>query len=107
MPIYHWDAEKDALLQRARGISFRDVVRHIEQGGLLDTPACWTPLSAPTLCVIPARAFSSSALVTTPILKTTPGGFPLKLPKPASFCVLPGLAANPHGTTCGDFWRPP
>ena len=37
MPIYHWDAQKDALPQRARGISFRDVVRHIQPGGLLDT----------------------------------------------------------------------
>ena len=47
MPIYHWDAEKDALLQRARGISFRDVVRHIEQGGLLDTIEHPNPLRHP------------------------------------------------------------
>ena len=33
MPTYYWDAEKDALLQRARGISFRDVVPPIEVDG--------------------------------------------------------------------------
>ena len=47
MPIYHWDAQKDALLQRARGISFRDVVRHIQQGGLLDTIKRPNPLRHP------------------------------------------------------------
>ena len=47
MPIYHWDAQKDALLQRARGISFRDVVRHIHQGGLLDTIEHPNPLRHP------------------------------------------------------------
>ena len=47
MPIYYWDAQKDALLQRARGISFRDVVRHIEQGGLLDTIEHPNPLRHP------------------------------------------------------------
>ena len=47
MPIYCWDAQKDALLQRARGISFRDVVRHIQQGGLLDTIEHPNPLRHP------------------------------------------------------------
>ena len=47
MPIYHWDAQKDALLQRARGISFRDVVRHIQPGGLLDTIKRPNPLRHP------------------------------------------------------------
>ena len=47
MPIYYWDAEKDALLQRARGISFRDVVRHIQPGGLLDITEHHNPLRHP------------------------------------------------------------
>lgn len=37
MPDYDWDPSKDELLQRTRGISFADVVRHIESGDLLAT----------------------------------------------------------------------
>ena len=36
MPTYYWDADKDALLRRARGISFDQIVHSIRQGGLLD-----------------------------------------------------------------------
>ena len=35
MPAYHWNADKDERLRRERGISFADVVYHIEHGGLL------------------------------------------------------------------------
>ena len=37
MPTYRWDADKDRLLRRTRGVSFADVVYQIEHGGLLDT----------------------------------------------------------------------
>ena len=35
MPSYYWDAAKDALLRRQRGISFDQVAYLIENGGLL------------------------------------------------------------------------
>ena len=35
MPTYYWDADKDALLRRTRGISFTQVAHSIQQGGLL------------------------------------------------------------------------
>ena len=37
MPVYYWDEEKDELLRRTRGISFAEVLYHIQNGGLLDT----------------------------------------------------------------------
>lgn len=35
MPVWNWNADKDELLRRTRGISFDDVVYHIEHGDLL------------------------------------------------------------------------
>ena len=37
MAFFSWDDEKNALLQRTRGISFEEIVVAIEAGGLLDT----------------------------------------------------------------------
>ena len=36
MPEYLWDDAKNERLRLERGISFEDVVYHIEHGGLLD-----------------------------------------------------------------------
>ena len=36
MKIYNWNAEKNELLIVDRGVSFEEVVFHIENGGLLD-----------------------------------------------------------------------
>ena len=36
MARYRWDDDKNALLQRTRGISFEEIVAAIETGGLLD-----------------------------------------------------------------------
>jgi uncharacterized DUF497 family protein len=36
MKYFSWDSEKNELLKRERGISFEEVVFHIEQGDLLD-----------------------------------------------------------------------
>ena len=35
MPEYTWDADKNEWLRRNRGLSFDDVVYHLEHGGLL------------------------------------------------------------------------
>jgi len=39
MAIYRWNAEKNLLLKEARGVSFEQVVMHIERGDLLDVIA--------------------------------------------------------------------
>ena len=36
MPEYLWDPVKDEWLRRHRGLSFDDVVYHLEHGGFLD-----------------------------------------------------------------------
>ena len=36
MKYFSWDAEKNELLRRERGISFEEVVFHIERGDVLD-----------------------------------------------------------------------
>lgn len=36
MKYFSWDSEKNELLKRERGISFEEVVFHIDQGDLLD-----------------------------------------------------------------------
>ena len=36
MPEFDWDDEKNALLDKTRGVSFEDVVFHIENGDILD-----------------------------------------------------------------------
>lgn len=36
MPEYSWDPHKDEWLRRNRGLSFDDVVYHLEHGDLLD-----------------------------------------------------------------------
>lgn len=36
MPEYVWDDAKNEWLRRNRGLTFNDVVYHIEHGGLLD-----------------------------------------------------------------------
>ena len=35
MPEYTWDADKNEWLRRNRGLSFYDVVYHLEHGGFL------------------------------------------------------------------------
>jgi len=36
MIIYKWNKEKNIILKNSRGVSFEQVVMHIEQGDLLD-----------------------------------------------------------------------
>ena len=36
MPEFDWDDEKNAFLEKTRGVSFEDVVFHIENGDILD-----------------------------------------------------------------------
>lgn len=36
MIAYQWDDEKNAILKRTRGVSFEQVVMHIENGDVLD-----------------------------------------------------------------------
>jgi len=36
MITYNWNKEKNLLLKKSRGISFEQIVVHIEQGDLLD-----------------------------------------------------------------------
>jgi uncharacterized DUF497 family protein len=36
MITYNWDKEKSLLLKKTRGISFEQIVIHIEQGNLVD-----------------------------------------------------------------------
>ena len=36
MPAFDWDDEKNALLEKTRGVGFEDVVFHIENGDILD-----------------------------------------------------------------------
>ena len=36
MKIFSWDADKNAWLTTHRGVSFEEVLFHIERGGLLD-----------------------------------------------------------------------
>ena len=36
MPEFDWDDENNALLEKTRGVSFEDVVYHIENGDILD-----------------------------------------------------------------------
>ena len=36
MITYHWDEEKNAILKQARGVSFEQVVMHIDNGDVLD-----------------------------------------------------------------------
>ena len=36
VPEFDWDDEKNALLEQRRGVSFEDVVFHIENGDILD-----------------------------------------------------------------------
>lgn len=37
MTQYDWSPEKNAVLKRERGLTFEDIIYHIERGGLLDT----------------------------------------------------------------------
>ena len=37
MPEYYWSGDKDERLRQERGLSFEDVVYHLEYGGLLAT----------------------------------------------------------------------
>ncbi len=37
MKRYDWSVEKNAWLERERGITFEEVVFHLSRGGLLDT----------------------------------------------------------------------
>nr|VFJ95786.1 MAG: hypothetical protein BECKH772A_GA0070896_100923 [Candidatus Kentron sp. H]VFK00195.1 MAG: hypothetical protein BECKH772B_GA0070898_101823 [Candidatus Kentron sp. H]VFK04444.1 MAG: hypothetical protein BECKH772C_GA0070978_101823 [Candidatus Kentron sp. H] len=39
MVSYRWDNEKNALLKKVRGITFEQVVMHIEKGDVLDIMA--------------------------------------------------------------------
>lgn len=39
MIIYQWDDEKNAILKKNRGVSFEQVVMHIENGDVLDVMA--------------------------------------------------------------------
>ena len=36
MPAFSWNYDKNQLLQEQRGVSFEDVLFHIESGGLLE-----------------------------------------------------------------------
>lgn len=36
LKIFRWNEDKNKQLQQERGISFEEVISHIEQGGLLD-----------------------------------------------------------------------
>ena len=47
MPNYYWDTEKDAWLRRTRGVSFEDLAREIEHGGLLATVDHHNPIRHP------------------------------------------------------------
>ena len=40
---FEWDEDKNALLRRTRGVSFEDVVFHIEQGDVLDITGTHDP----------------------------------------------------------------
>jgi len=39
MITYQWDDEKNAVLKKTRGVSFEQVVMHIENGDVLDVMA--------------------------------------------------------------------
>jgi uncharacterized DUF497 family protein len=39
MITYQWDDEKNVVLKKARGVSFEQVVMHIENGDVLDVMA--------------------------------------------------------------------
>lgn len=39
MITYQWDDEKNAILKESRGVSFEQVVMHIENGDVLDVMA--------------------------------------------------------------------
>jgi uncharacterized DUF497 family protein len=39
MITYHWDAEKNTILKNTRGVSFEQVVMHVENGDVLDVMA--------------------------------------------------------------------
>jgi len=39
MIAYQWDDEKNAVLKKTRGVSFEQVVMHIENGDVLDVMA--------------------------------------------------------------------
>ena len=39
MITYQWDDEKNAVLKKVRGVSFEQVVMHIENGDVLDVMA--------------------------------------------------------------------
>ena len=39
MVTYQWDDQKNAILKRTRGVSFEQVVMHIESGDVLDVMA--------------------------------------------------------------------
>ncbi|MBX2809751.1 MAG: toxin [Cellvibrionaceae bacterium] len=36
MKVYHWNTDKNCQLIADRGVSFEEVIFHIERGGLLD-----------------------------------------------------------------------
>ena len=36
MPAFNWDDEKNALLEKTRGVGIEDVAFHIENGDILD-----------------------------------------------------------------------
>ena len=52
MAIYRWNAEKNLLLKETRGVSFEQVVMHIERGGLLDIIAHPNPERYPNQKVL-------------------------------------------------------
>lgn len=47
MKTFEWDEEKNVLLRRTRGVSFEDVVIHIEQGDVLDITVTHDPVRYP------------------------------------------------------------
>lgn len=73
MPAYYWDDEKDALLQRTRGISFSEVLYHIEHGDLLATVDHPNPVRHPNQRIFIVRIRNYAYMV--PFQRTEAGIF--------------------------------
>jgi uncharacterized DUF497 family protein len=73
MPYYQWNAAKNALLKAERGISFEQVVMHIESGDLLDVYEHPNQARYPGQQLLVVRVGEHACVV--PFVETTEGRF--------------------------------
>ncbi len=73
MDYYRWDPEKNERLKTERGVSFEQIVMHIERGGVLGIYNHPNPLKYPNQCVLVVNVGNYAYLV--PFVDSNEGRF--------------------------------